>query len=167
MEFGREKRCYLTAGVYPKKLMKTTCDYALIEEFKNCLPVDIKTYVDEQKTENLHQAASLAALTHISRFGRVSQSVRENQRSPGDSQPSTSNSHSNSQDRNEPTHRSPRFPSGPTFYCKNKGHILSECRALEKKNQKSSHMMVATKDAKMNCAGTLDCGPLTKIPIMS
>ena len=100
------------------------------------------------------------ALTHTSKFGRVSQSVRENQRSPGDSQPSTPNSHSNSRDQNEPTLRSPRFPSGPTcFYCKKKGHVLSECRALEKKNQKS-HMLVATKDARMNCLGILHCGPL-------
>ena len=52
----------------------------LIEEFKNCLPTDIKTYIDEQKIENLHQAATLAddyALTHKSLFGRVFQSSRE------------------------------------------------------------------------------------------
>ena len=107
------------------------CQLMLLEEFKNCLPVDIKTYVDEQKIEDLHQTATLAddyALTHTSRFGRVSQSVRENQRSPENSHPSTPNSHSNSRDQNEPTRRSPRFPSGPTcFYYKKKGHILSEC----------------------------------------
>ena len=100
------------------------CQLVLLEEFKNCLLVDIKTYVDEQKIEDLHQAATLGddyALTHTSRFGRVSQSVRENQRSPGDSHPSTPNSHSNLRDQNEPTRRSPRFPSGLTcFYCKKK-----------------------------------------------
>ena len=40
-----------------------------IEEFKNCLLTDIKTYIDEQKVESLHQAEVLAddyALTHKS-----------------------------------------------------------------------------------------------------
>ena len=40
----------------------------LTEEFKNCLPTKLKTYVDEQKkVESVHQAAMLAndyALTH-------------------------------------------------------------------------------------------------------
>ena len=61
------------------------------------------------------------ALTHMSQFGRVSQCVRENQRSTGDLHPSTPSSPSNSRDHNELTCRSPRFPSGPTcFYCRKK-----------------------------------------------
>jgi len=35
--------------------------------------------------------------------------------------------------------RTTRFPSGPgptCFYCKKKGHVMAECRALERKNQK-------------------------------
>ena len=29
----------------------------LLEEFKNCLPSDIKTHLDERKADDLHQAA--------------------------------------------------------------------------------------------------------------
>ena len=32
----------------------------LVEEFKDCLPTKIKTYLDEQKVDNLHQAATKA-----------------------------------------------------------------------------------------------------------
>ena len=127
VEFGREKEMLFDRWCLSKDISQNylqLCQLMLLKEFKNCLPVDIKTYVDEQKIEDLHQAATLAddyALTHTSQFGRVSQSVRENQRSPGDSHPSIPNSHSNSRDQNEPNRRSPRFPSGPTcFYCKKK-----------------------------------------------
>ena len=32
----------------------------LIEEFKNCLPNEVKTYLDENKVETIHRAATLA-----------------------------------------------------------------------------------------------------------
>ena len=32
----------------------------LIEEFKNCIPNEVKTYLDESKVETLHCAATLA-----------------------------------------------------------------------------------------------------------
>ena len=101
----------------------------LIEEPKNCLPADIKIYIDEQKIENLHQATTLAddyALTHKCLFDIVSQSSRENQRSTGDSHPALNFiSQSNTKDHNEPTHQSLWFSSGPIcFYCKKKGQVL-------------------------------------------
>ena len=43
----------------------------LVEEFKACVPVDIKTYIDEQKATTLQQAAVLAddyLLTHRGAF---------------------------------------------------------------------------------------------------
>ena len=43
----------------------------LVEEFKACVPVNIKTYIDEQKATTLQQAAVLAddySLTHRSAF---------------------------------------------------------------------------------------------------
>ena len=43
----------------------------LIEEFKNCLPTELKPYVDEQKVKSVHQAAMLGddyALTHTPVF---------------------------------------------------------------------------------------------------
>jgi len=46
----------------------------LSEEFKNCLPSEIKTYLDERKADDLHQAAICAdgyALTHKSSFKKT------------------------------------------------------------------------------------------------
>ena len=43
----------------------------LLEEFKTCLPAEIKTYLDEQKVDTLHQAAIRAddySLTHKTAF---------------------------------------------------------------------------------------------------
>ena len=46
----------------------------LLEEFKSCLPSDIKTHLDERRAEDLHQAAIWAddyALTHKASFKRI------------------------------------------------------------------------------------------------
>ena len=43
----------------------------LVEEFKTCLPSDVKMYIDEQKADILHQAAVLVddySLTHKTVF---------------------------------------------------------------------------------------------------
>jgi len=56
----------------------------IIGEFKNCLPIKLKAYVDEQKVESVHQAAMLAddyTLTHMPVF-----------RHPRDPQPRKGNS---------------------------------------------------------------------------
>ena len=109
----------------------------LVEEFKNCLPTELKTYVDEQKVESVHQAAMLAddyALTHMPVF-----------RHPGDPQPRKGNldnlpsdGKNTSRPSNDlPVRQSLQFPGGPACcYCKKKGHVMSECRVLQKKNQR-------------------------------
>ena len=57
----------------------------LIEEFKNCIPNEVKTYLDENKVETLHHAATLAdnyTLTHQTFFGRSDTSGQSGQRQP-------------------------------------------------------------------------------------
>ena len=144
VEFGREKEMLFDRWCLSKDVNK---DYVrlrqlvLIEEFKNCLPTELKTYVDEQKVENLHQAAVLAddyALTHKPLFRQSGDrsAVRSNSyiTPPGCSSSSQAPGCTSS---DAPVRRSQRFPSGPTcYYCKKKGHVMSECRALEKKNQR-------------------------------
>ena len=105
VEFGREKEMLFDHRHLSKEVNQEymrLCQLMLIEEFKNRLPADIKTYIDEQKIEDLHQGATLAddyALICKSLFGRVSQSSRENQRSTGDSH-ATFISQSNTKDHN-------------------------------------------------------------------
>ena len=65
----------------------------LVEEFMSCLPDNVKTYIEEQKADNLQQAATLAddySLTHRSSFIALS-SIRG---SVPQDDPSSRNSHS-------------------------------------------------------------------------
>ena len=56
----------------------------------------------------------------------------------------------------ESIYQSPQFPSGPTyFYCKKKGHILSEFWALEKNQRSLTHMLVGTKVLKWITQGRI------------
>ena len=74
VEFAHEKerlfdRWYAFMGVEAdfKKLM-------LLEEFKNCLPSEVKTYIEEQKTATLRQAIVQSddyLLTHKTSFGKI------------------------------------------------------------------------------------------------
>ena len=111
----------------------------LMEEFKSCVPSEIRTYLDEQKMESLHEVAMHAddySLTHAVSFGKSQCS------SPADTKlevtkggpPGHSNSSGESQSGNTSSNR---LPAGPTcFYCRKKGHVMSECRALQRKNDK-------------------------------
>jgi len=103
----------------------------LLEEFKTCLPNELKTYLEEQKVTTLHQAAVRSddySLTHRPSFGKAGQTdTRKTSDVNGNKWAGPANS----------SGRQSRFPSGPTcFYCKKKGHVMAECRSLEKKNQK-------------------------------
>jgi len=119
VEFGRQKEMLFDRWCLSKNVNR---DYVrlrqlvLIEEFKSWLSTQLKTYVDEQKVESVHQAAMLAdeyALTHTPAF-----------RHPGYPQPCKSNSdnlpsdgRNTSRPSNDvPVRWSPRFPGGPTCY---------------------------------------------------
>ena len=72
VEFRREKEMLFECWCLSKNGNKDCVrlrQLVLTEEFKNCLPTKLKTYVDEQKKiESVHQAAMLAndyALTHM------------------------------------------------------------------------------------------------------
>ena len=56
VESGREKEMLFDRWCLSKDVNKDyvrLCQLVLIEEIKNCLPTELKTYVDEQKVENL------------------------------------------------------------------------------------------------------------------
>ena len=73
VEFAREKEALFDHWRTAKQVDN---DYPklrqlLVEEFKKCLQSDVKMYLDEQKTDSLHQAAVLVddySLTHKMTF---------------------------------------------------------------------------------------------------
>ena len=100
----------------------------LMEGFKNCLPSDIKTYLDEQRIDTLHQAATHAddyALTH-KLYGKTAI------RTDSSSDTSTTNEKHQSQWSFswswKTNGRGALLPGGPMcYYCRRKGHVMSEC----------------------------------------
>ena len=113
----------------------------LVEEFKKCLQSDVKVYLDEQKADGLHQAAILAddySLTHKTAFPTKSEqsvlgSGRKSTKTGRFSPPITrSRNHGQGRGRFDSFCE---FAGGPVcYYCKKHGHVMAECRALDKKN---------------------------------
>jgi len=102
-------------------------------------------YLDEQKADSLHQAAVLAddySLTHKTTFPSKPEqpgarsSVSDNKNSEmGRRSPPITRSRNQGQGRGSHFDSSCGLAGGPVcFYCKKHGHIMAECRTLEKKN---------------------------------
>lgn len=112
----------------------------LIEEFKSCLPTDVKTYLDENKAESLHRAATLVddySLTHQKIFSTLGMCTVMN--TNASAAVSRYNLRSNARGQNDPAEvqrKNYGAQAAPTYhYCKRKGHVMSECWGLEKKEK--------------------------------
>ena len=118
----------------------------LVEEFKNSLHPAVKTYINEQKADSLGSAAKLAddyTLLHKSSFNKSTpqynikkQFFRSNSSSviKGTSNTPSRTSNPNSQGtlkKEDVARKSNLFCA----YCKNNGHIISECEKLKKKQE--------------------------------
>ena len=131
MEFAREKETLFNKWCASQQMgnnFDKLKQLILLEEFKKCVTTPIKTYLEEQKVTDLQRVASLAddyKLTHKS-----STTVPESKTVKiGSNVDST-----RPQQRNIHGQR-----SGPTCaYCKKRGHLMSECWILQKKEHKTS-----------------------------
>lgn len=119
IEFAREKEALFDRWCSSSEVDSRAKLRALIlvEEFKNCLPDVVATYLNEHKVDSLHEAAVLAdefVLTHRifqDRYKPVGSSL----------QPSYAAGHSSSS------------PERACFYCKKPGHLVADCPVLKKK----------------------------------
>ena len=116
----------------------------LVEEFKRCINSDVKSFLDEKEVETLEKAARLAndyTLTH--KFSFVS---KANPRKPfyptSGHKPSPSLQSCNSS-QNAPKPKPPGENKGHNplsqpicNYCKQSGHIVSDCPVLKRKREK-------------------------------
>ena len=132
----------------------------LVEEFKNCVHSDVKTHLNEQKVENLSQAARLAddfALTHKMsasrsfpfRYGdnRFRPCSNEQRSVSGNSNidkqtVSSKNSYGNKPGEAEgASHQYKKFQTNKPVecnYCHMTNHTMSNCWALKRKKEKQS-----------------------------
>ena len=156
VEFAREKEalfdCWCAAKQVENDFNKLR-QLILIEEFKKCLQSDVKMYLDEQKADGLHQAAVLAdnySLTHKSTFLRLEPQIpsltlpeggsrREEQRQL----PPPTRVRNSAQGRGRPDNLQKAVGGPVCFYCKRRGHVMAECRVLEKKNYSKNVLTIS------------------------
>ena len=147
VEFARTKEQLFDRWCSSKKIGS---DYPkvrqlmLVEEFKRCINSDVKSFLDEKEVETLEKAARLAddyTLTH-----KVSFVGKANPRKPfyptSGHKPSPSlQSGNSSQNLPKPKHPGENKGHNPLSqpicnYCKQSGHIVSDCPVLKRKREK-------------------------------
>ena len=147
VEFARTKEQLFDRWCSSKKIGS---DYPklrqlmLVEEFKRCINSDVKSFLDEKEVETLEKAARLAddyTLTH-----KVSFVSKANPRKPfyppSGHKPSPSlqsgNSNQNAPKPKPPGENKGHNPLSQPFcnYCKQSGHIVSDCPVLKRKREK-------------------------------
>ena len=147
VEFARTKEQLFDRWCFSKKIGS---DYPklrqlmLVEEFKRCINSDVKSFLDEREVETLEKAARLAddyTLTH-----KVSFVSKANPRKPfyptSGHKPSPSLQSGNF-GQNVPKPKPPGENKGHNplsqpicNYCKQSGHIVSDCPVLKRKREK-------------------------------
>ena len=115
----------------------------LVEEFKRCINSDVKSFSDEKEVETLKKAARLAddyTFTH-----KVSFVSKPNHRKsffpPSGHKPSPFQSNNSNQKAPKPKPPGENKGHNPLSqpicnYCKQSGHIVSDCPVLKRKREK-------------------------------
>ena len=151
VEFAREKEDLFNRWCSSVK----AADYEglrevmLVEEFKRCLPSDVKTFLDEHKVDKLKEAATLAddyALTHRN-FARRGNHY---QKSEYKTQSQSTTTAQKSQELAGAENISGSVKSKMScFYCKKEGDKMADCRVLQRKGTKpTSNGLIASRKEK-------------------
>ena len=142
VEFAHEKEVIFGRWCTSKKVgeeFDNLRQLILIEEFKRCVPENVKTYLDEKDVETLERAAVLAdnfALTHKQKFYKSTSSTSR-QPTPQDKKFGPASDHK----KTTPGEKSEGKPnrgdkSGLSCgYCKKAGHTITDCWKLKKKRE--------------------------------
>ena len=147
VEFARTKEQLFDRWCSSKK---TGSDYPklrqlmLVEEFKRCINSDVKSFLDEKEVETLEKAARLAddyTLTHKVSFVSTA-NPRKPFYPPSGHKPNPSLQSGNF-NQNAPKSKPPGENKGHNplsqpicNYCKQSGHIVSDCPVLKRKREK-------------------------------
>ena len=150
VEFAHEKEVYFDRWCNSREVgtdFEKLRQVILIEEFKRCVRDDIKTYLDEQKVENLAKAAAYAddyALTHKSTFnknksfGPAKKSYPEIGKKSENVAPEKSSDKGQTSNQTMSKDRKPRSFAPVCHYCKKPGHVMSDCWLLKKRREKEA-----------------------------
>ena len=149
VEFARQKETLFDRWCTSREIRESfenLQQLILVEEFKNCVSCEVKTYLDKKKVDTLKEAAVLAdnyILTHKGTFSQHTTVSKLDQRAP----PFFPNNHGQKQNtargngkNHQPNARGMQrryttFPPGPEcYYCKKKGHVMADCWHLKNTN---------------------------------
>ena len=153
VEFAREKEDLFDQWLRSQEIdnFQNFRQLILVEEFKDCVHQDLRTHLEDKNVRTLEQAAVISdtyTLSHKKTFWSKNQScssvkssdsdkksVREFQSSSTSNSQSPPSSGSTSGPRSGRSEGSSSVGSLPTCtYCKKKGHLISECFKLKRKN---------------------------------
>ena len=174
VEFGREKERLLDRWCDSEEIKK---DYErirqmfLLEEFKNCVHPAIKNYITEQKANTLSKAAEMADEYFLSHkhllqkgspqqtFQRTFHSNKNRFEGSSSSNKTTDLKSSDAKSTSQKSQWNSSQDHHPTcFYCRKKGHVISEC-ITRQKDQKAKG-----KEAFPNALTRLKTEPKSFIP---
>ena len=148
-EFAREKEVLFDRWCSSKEVAQDFMklrQLILIEEFKGCLPTGVKTYIEEQKAESIQQAARLADDYTLTHRGTFEGSTFNTSGANGETQVLNKNATPVNMVKTGLRSQRRSVAPGPVCsYCKRKGHVLSECWALERKKANNPVMIVSEK----------------------
>ncbi len=111
----------------------------LIEDFKKNVSTNLKMFLDERSPKNLNEVASLAdeyALIHRTHFSMLGSEAKGDRVSNSEQSSSVKQSVVSKSNVYKPL-TSSSFSSVMCSYCKKKGHVMSECFRLKRKQQSS------------------------------
>ena len=111
-----------------------------MEEFQNCIPIDVRTHISDRGEEDVHKAAVLAddfAVTHQAIRNQVETKsnrhiARNNEQAQAIAMP----------DKTVKTTNESK-PKLTCYYCMKEGHLRQDCLKQKKKNEISTHKVTA------------------------
>ncbi|VDI30227.1 low density lipoprotein receptor-related protein 5/6 [Mytilus galloprovincialis] len=150
VEFAREKEDLFDKWLTSKKTdnnFDNLRQLMLLEEFKQCVHLDLKTHLDDKTVESIHDAAVISdnyTLSHKRSFkgqnvNTSSGNYKNQSTERTDSKPVPQNKSQSSYNMSSPKFDTFEKKSLTCAYCKKKiGHLMADCFRLQKKNERDN-----------------------------
>ncbi|VDI48566.1 Hypothetical predicted protein [Mytilus galloprovincialis] len=149
VEFAREKEDLFDKWLTSKKTdnnFDNLRQLMLLEEFKQCVNLDLKTHLDDKTVGTIHDAAVISdnyTLSHKRSFkgqnvNTSSGNYKNQSTERTDSKPVAQNKSQSSFNMSSPKFDTFEKKSLICAYCKKNGHLMADCFRLQKKNERDN-----------------------------
>ncbi|CAC5371238.1 unnamed protein product [Mytilus coruscus] len=149
VEFAREKEDLFDKWLTSKKIDKNFDNLRqlmLLEEFKQCVHLDLKTHLDDKTVETLQDTAVISdnyTLSHKrsfkgQNFNTSSENYKNQSTERTDGKPVAQNKSKPSYNMSSPKFDTFEKKSLACAYYKKNGHLMADCFRLQKKNERDN-----------------------------